>query len=260
DRDREGLLVQAHGGTLFLDELADIPLALQVKLLRCLDQGEVVPVGSNQPVQTDFRIISATHQDLSTLVANGKFRHDLFFRICAFQIDLPPLRERGDDLIQLAKFFIQNLHGHNTETPVPRLSKRAIQAIVSRQWDGNVRELQNAVEHSLILARGVEILEEHLPEPIQTSQPLQVPVESSDLKISLDQLIRTWTENQIKLIKNGKIKTDNLYEEFLACVEPEFLSTVRQHFDNQYLAASKVLGIHRTTLKKKLTDHGIDKE
>ena len=259
DRDRTGLLVQADGGTLFLDELAEIPLSLQVKLLRCLDQGEVLPIGANEPVATNFRVISATNQNLSAAVANGSFRHDLFFRICAFQIDLPPLRDRGDDAIQLAEFFVNEL-GPDDNANQPRLSESAIREIQSRTWNGNVRELRNAIEHALILSRGGEILPEHLPEPVRMNASEQTPENFDDLKSRIGQLLRSWTEQRIESIQKGDEKADDLYNDFLRLLEPDFLSTVMQHFDNQYVAASKVLGIHRTTLKKKMVDHGIDKE
>lgn len=259
DRDREGLLVQANGGTLFLDEVAEIPLALQVKLLRCLDQGEVLPIGSNEPVSTNFRIVSATHQDLAAAVAKGDFRHDLFFRICAFQIDLPPLREREDDSIELARFFIEEL-SQESGKPLPSLGEDAIREVKSRSWKGNVRELRNAIEHAIILSRGGEIRAEHFPDPVYTQVEDTLPSETDALEQKINQLLRTWTERRIQSIQSGQEPGDDLYNDFLRLLEPEFLSTVMRHFDNQYVAASKALGIHRTTLKKKMTDHGIDKE
>lgn len=258
DRDRKGLLEQANGGTLFLDELAEVPLSIQVKLLRCLDQGEVLPIGASIPVKTDFRVISATHQNLSNAVASGSFRHDLFFRICAFQIELPPLRDREDDVIQLAEFFIRELE---TAKPNSELSESAKSEIKSRAWQGNVRELRNAIEHALILARGSEIRPEHLPTPVQHFQSKENSQPA--LPARINQLLRTWTELQLRQLQENHAssseKNHDLYDEFLRLLEPEFLSTVMRHFDNQYVAAAKALGIHRTTLKKKMTDHGIDK-
>ena len=258
DGDRKGLLEQANGGTLFLDELAEVPMSIQVKLLRCLDQGEVLPIGASVPVKTDFRVVSATHQNLSTAVASGSFRHDLFFRICAFQIELPPLRDREDDVIQLAEFFIRELE---TSTPNSELSESAKLEIKSRTWHGNVRELRNSIEHALILARGSEIRPEHLPAPVQhiRSEEDSLP----ELPARINQLLRTWTEQQLRRLRENHAssseKNHDLYNEFLQLLEPEFLATVMRHFDNQYVAAAKALGIHRTTLKKKMTDHGIDK-
>lgn len=263
DRDRVGLLEQANGGTLFLDELAEIPMSIQVKLLRCLDQGEVLPLGTNTPVKTDFRVVAATHQNLSNAVAAGSFRHDLFFRICAFQIDLPALRDREDDVLQLAAFFIRELQSENSNSELSTLAKSEIK---SRAWQGNVRELRNAIEHALILARGGEIQPEHLPSPVQHLQS-ESEIEG-ELPVRINQLLRTWTEQQLGSLSKDRVGDDRsaqnapareLYDEFLALLEPEFLSTVMRHFDGQYVAAAKALGIHRTTLKKKMTDHGIEK-
>lgn len=256
DRERIGLLAKANQGTLFLDEIAEVPLAVQVKLLRCLDQGEVLPIGSNQPVKTSFRMVSATHQNLSQAVADGRFRHDLFFRICAFQIELPPLRDRGDDQVLLAEFFVRQLSRNSDRIPV--LDDSAQKEIRNRFWKGNVRELRNAIEHALILSRGGEITADHFPEPIEYGEPIESGDTQTEALAELDSLLASWTRSQISEGKDQE-PLQNLYETFLQRVEPQFLKTVMENFDYQYVAASKALGIHRTTLKKKLTDHGIDK-
>ena len=123
-----------------------------------------------------------------------------------------------------------------------------------------MRELRNAIEHALILSRGSEILPEHLPAPVNTSLTPDDSGQPGDLEIRLGQLLRSWTEERIRSLSKESPECDDLYEQFLRLLEPDLLTTVMQHFDNQYLAASKVLGIHRTTLKKKLVEHGIDKE
>ena len=150
DQTRTGLLVQAHGGTLFLDEVAETPPAVQVKLLRVLDQGEVFPVGGREAVKTDFRVISATHQDLVRSVEAGTFRHDLYFRLASFQLHLPPLRERRDDIPLLAQHFLSK------ETSERKTGLRLLEADARRlsryDWPGNVRELQNVIERAVILS------------------------------------------------------------------------------------------------------------
>ena len=165
EQSRKGLLEQAGGGTIFLDEVADIPMALQVKLLRVLEFGEIVPVGGEQAVRSDFRMISATHQDLQQRVAEGKFRHDLYFRLITFEIELPPLRQRRDDIGPLAEHFLDVLADRNPG-PRPSLSPEALAELRRREWFGNVRELRNAIEHAMILARGGIIGREHLPPPL----------------------------------------------------------------------------------------------
>ena len=165
DQPRKGFLEQAHGGTIFLDEIADIPMTLQVKLLRVLEHGEILPVGGEQPVHSDFRLISATHQNLSQRVAEGAFRHDLYFRLITFEIEIPPLRQRREDIYALAEHFLDVFSAKNN-APRPALSANAIAELQRRDWYGNVRELRNAVEHAMILAQGGIIAAEHLPPPM----------------------------------------------------------------------------------------------
>ena len=153
EQSRTGLLEQANGGTIFLDEVADIPLTLQVKLLRVLEHGEILPVGGSQPVQSDFRVISATHQNLHQRVAEGKFRHDLYFRLLTFEIEIPPLRDRPADLGELSEHFLGILAAKIGQ-PRPGIAPETLAELEHRPWHGNVRELRNALEHAMILARG----------------------------------------------------------------------------------------------------------
>jgi two-component system nitrogen regulation response regulator GlnG len=244
-----GLLAQADGGTLFLDEVADIPLPTQVKLLRALEHGEIVPVGSTRGQRSNFRVVSATHQDLQQCVRNGTFRHDLLYRLCAIQIQLPPLRARGDDLRELAEFFARTLR---PDRKVPQsFTPDAISAIISRPWPGNVRELRNAVEHALILARGEPIRVEHLP-----AEQLQSSDGKSTDSSQLADLLRTWTEAQLA----SGVEGDDLYERFLTLVEPPLLEAALRKHLGQVATAARALGLHRTTLKKKLDQYGIEFE
>jgi len=257
DQPRTGLLVEADGGTLFLDEVADILLAVQVKLLRALEHGEVLPVGSGRTVRTSFRLITATHQDLPAKVRSGDFRHDLFFRLATFTIELPPLRDRAGDIPLLVEHFIQRLTASAGER-APRVSQAALAELSSRQWHGNVRELRNAVEHALILAQGGVILPEHLPAPLpQLTQPPVTPTAISapaaDPLAQLYELLQQWARQRLKAGEQSSA----LYDEFLALVEPPFLEAALKKHHGQCAAAARVLGIHRTTLKKKLDQYGI---
>ncbi|MEI7688168.1 MAG: sigma-54 dependent transcriptional regulator, partial [Planctomycetota bacterium] len=155
---REGLLALADGGTLFLDEIAEVPLPVQVKLLRVLEQNEIIPVGANQPQKLNIRVLAATHQDLERKVADGTFRHDLFFRLNVFQVHLPPLRERREDIVPLAEHFLRRLEPR----ALPLLAPTA-EFLMSQPWLGNVRELRNALEHAVIVAVGGPLLPEHFP-------------------------------------------------------------------------------------------------
>jgi two-component system nitrogen regulation response regulator GlnG len=247
---RTGLLVQADGGTLFLDEVADIPIAAQVKLLRAVEQREVTPVGGGQLVRTEFRLICATHQPLWEKVQAGLFRHDLYFRLAAFPIQLPPLRDRREDIVPLAEYFCGLLAGN--EKTIATISADAQEELQDREWTGNVRELRNAIEHALVLSRGGMILRDHLPPP---SPRLGVSTGQASISPETDitNLIYRWTISRIS--QSGESAT--LHEDLLRLVEPPMLKAILEKCHGQCAVAARVLGLHRTTLRKKLEEYGI---
>ena len=151
--DNKGLIQSAEGGTLFLDEVADLPLHMQVKLLRVIQEKSVRPVGENAEVVVDVRILSATHRDLAELVARGDFREDLYYRINVIELKVPPLRDRGDDILQLAQHILEELGDEQGIVP-PRLSAAAQSALLRYPFPGNVRELENILERALTLCPG----------------------------------------------------------------------------------------------------------
>ncbi len=161
DAQRRGFFRAAEGGTLFLDEIGELPLGLQPKLLRALESGQVTPVGSDAPVQVDARLVAATNRDLAEAVEQGTFRDDLYYRINVVELIVPPLRDRRDDILPLARRFATEFAG----SPV-RLSPQAAQYLLTHGWPGNVRELRNAVQRACLLCRGDIILPEHLPPKI----------------------------------------------------------------------------------------------
>lgn len=242
---RRGLLAQANGGTLFIDEVAEIPPSIQVKLLRALDQGEILPVGADRPVKTEFRVVSATHQDLHQLVDRGEFRHDLFYRLCTFEISLPPLRDRPQDVPLLANYFAGQF-GNGRAV----LAQETIDELLRRPWYGNVRELRKAIEHALVLARSGSVLPTHLPAPLPSFQS------SSSPKTAEGRLNAAVTELAQTLLKNPELNGD-VYDRFLQVVEKPLLTTALSQSGNQCAPAARVLGLHRTTLKRKLDQHGI---
>jgi DNA-binding NtrC family response regulator len=158
----KGKFEQADGGTVFLDEIGEISGKVQVELLRVLEEKHVTRVGGKQPIPVDFRIVAATNRDLRALVDDGRFREDLFWRLDVVTIDLPPLRERPDDIPLLAEHFVERFCRAMSRPPA-RLSPGALEAIRRHPWPGNVRELQNAIERALVLGNGETIEAEHLP-------------------------------------------------------------------------------------------------
>jgi two-component system nitrogen regulation response regulator GlnG len=239
---RSGLLALADGGTVFFDELADVPLPVQVKLLRVLEHNEVMPVGGNQSQPLNIRVLAATHQDLERRVAEGRFRHDLFFRLNVFQITLPPLRERREDILPLAEHFLRHIEPGS----LPLLTQTA-GFLQSLPWLGNVRELRNALEHAAILARGGPLLPEHLPSTpgVLSSNPAQ----------QLAAAVVAWLTDRIKTA--GNEAPANLYQELLNGVEPALLEEIMRRIHGNRWVAAQWLGLNRATVRKKLAAHNL---
>ncbi|MGI9538422.1 MAG: sigma-54-dependent transcriptional regulator [Desulfocapsaceae bacterium] len=166
DRQRDGTFVQADGGTLFLDEIGETSAAMQVKLLRVLQEGELQRVGGNQTIPVDVRIIAATNRDLEVEVEKGNFREDLYYRLNVVTLEVPPLRERQGDVELLAERFIERFAEKNRRT-VESVSRECMQHLTSYPWPGNVRELENAIERGVILMRGNHLTEKSLPLALQ---------------------------------------------------------------------------------------------
>ncbi|HUM06657.1 MAG TPA: sigma-54 dependent transcriptional regulator [Terriglobales bacterium] len=155
-----GRIQTAHGGTLFLDEIGEMPLSLQPKLLRFMEQKELQRLGSSETVRVDARVIAATNANLQSLIRQGKFREDLYYRLCTFPMEIPPLRERMEDIAELAQHFLEKF---SIRPPVPELSAEGERLLKAYPWAGNVRELQNVIERALILAEDAELIgPEHL--------------------------------------------------------------------------------------------------
>lgn len=224
---RKGLFETADGGTLFLDEIAEMPLPLQAKLLRALQDGEIRRVGESDPFRVDVRLICATHQHLQNAVREGRFREDLFFRLKVFTLVVPPLRERKEDIPILAEMFLEN-ESHATH----RLTPAALKALLGYPWPGNVRELVNAIKHGAVLSMGKDVAVEHLPEEFYTpGMPLPLPPSSAP---------RTPTPL-----------------ESLAQLERRHITLVLQACGGKSSEAARVLGIGRTTLWRKMKEYGL---
>ena len=241
DRSRPGLLVLADGGTVFLDELGDIPLGVQVKLLRVLERQEILPVGGVESQRVNVRIVSATNANLTDAVAEGRFRADLFYRLNVYPIHLPALRDRPDDFPILAEHFLRQFGN-----PSLALSFDALRAIQARSWPGNVRELKNALEHAAIQARGGVILAEHLPESAAGAE---------SPKNKLAPLVVDWVRQQVRLA-NGE--PTELHQLLLAEIEPALLQEVLGQLDSNRLAAGKWLGLARATVRKMIRKYQLE--
>jgi two-component system nitrogen regulation response regulator GlnG len=240
---RTGLLSLADGGTVFLDELAEVPLAVQVKLLRVLEHGEVLPVGAAQPQRVNLRILAATHQDLAARVGRGEFRHDLFFRLNVFRIHLPALRERPEDVEPLAEHFLRR----SAPRALPLLPE-TLRHLRALPWPGNVRELRNALEHAAIVARGAPLRPEHFPSPFAAPAGA-TPAEQ------VAAAVRRWVADRVRA--SGGQPPVELYAELLRLVEPPLLEEVMRRLQGNRWVAAQWLGLNRATVRKKLTQYGL---
>jgi two-component system nitrogen regulation response regulator GlnG len=239
--ERQGLLKDADHGTAFLDEIGDISIPLQVKLLRVLETRTITPVGTNQPLGTNFRLVAATNRNLDQMLSAGSFRDDLYYRLNVFRIELPPLRERKEDIALLANYFARRF------SPDGRLalSEAAVDELYRRPWHGNVRELRNSVEHAIIVTRGAEVRPESFPSPI-SRDPAAGPAAEH-----LPAVVRHWWRMAAALSASGGEAT-GLYDRLLSEVEPILFREALQQTGGNVSEAARILGIHRQTLREKL--------
>ena len=250
--DKQGLIQAADGGSLFLDEIAELSLPMQAKLLRAVQEKKIRPLGSDKEIEVDFRILSASHQNLERLVQEGKFRQDLFFRIHVMDITIVPLRERIEDIPILANHFIQNVcadWGISTK----KLSEKASKFLSSQHFSGNVRELRNVIERAITLSDDEFIEIEHLqPSSIRPSVP-NIPVDTTS---PIKSEISTETVKQNNLV-DGKLPEEGL-EQYLEKVEKEVLiNALNLTHWNRTLAAKK-LGMTFRSLRYRLKKFGLD--
>ena len=243
-RDKEGKAETARGGTLFLDEIGEMPLSIQAKLLRFLEEKKFERVGSVETVEADVRILAATNLDLRTQIKKQLFREDLYYRLNVVSIELPALRQRKDDIPLLVAHFLARANSAG-------ISKDAMELIERFDWPGNVRELRNAVEHAVILSRGGVIAPEHLPAHVLRS----LNGEDAPSGHSLADLVRART--LAALNKSENMEQGNAYAEIISDVEKAILDTTLKRVNGNQVKASALLGIHRTTLRKKIEEFGL---
>lgn len=247
--DRIGLLELSAAGTVLLDEIGDVPLGVQVKLLRALEQREILPVGDTRPRAVKIRVLAATNRSLVDLIAAGQFREDLYFRLGVFHIHLPPLRERREDIAILAQHFLRQIVPAQGLRELS-LADDAVRELESRDWRGNVRELRNAVEHGALVARGGAVRAEHLPAAESFAPPSSAA--PGDLA---RRHIAEWAAQAA--LSHSDPNDPQLYERFLQLVEPPLLEAVLRSCAQNRAAAAHLLGLHRATLRQKLRRNGI---
>lgn len=208
---RAGLFVQANGGTLVLDEISEMPLDMQSKLLRALQERVVRPVGANTEVSFDARLVSITNRELEAEIRAGRFREDLYYRINVVTIRLPPLRERGHDVLALADLFLRRAATRSGRAPL-QLSKGAAERLLAYHWPGNVRELENCMERAVAMARFDQITVEDLHDRVraQRADPLIEAVDHLGEVLTLDELERRYIARVMRLVKGNKTRAAEL--------------------------------------------------
>jgi two-component system response regulator PilR (NtrC family) len=223
---QEGLFARARGGTIFLDEIGDLPLGLQVKLLRAIEQKEILPVGATTPSKVDVRIIAATNCNLAKAVEDGTFREDLYYRLNVVGIEIPPLRERRDDVPALVDHFVRR-HNAELKRSFKGVDGATMKILMSSAWKGNVRELDNAIEHAMILAEGDWITPADLPRAMKADAST-IPLASSD---DLREALRSYEKAHIESV------------------------LVKAEQDKK--AAAEMLGVSLSSLYRKIEELGI---
>lgn len=235
---RLGRFEQADGGTIFLDEIGEIDAATQVKLLRVLSERTVERVGSNTPIKVDVRLIAATNKNLRELVDRGEFREDLYFRLNVIKIDMPPLRQRGEDIVLLASAFLREFAEDN-HRPVKTLSDEALALLRSYPWPGNVRELRTVIEHGVVMCNDPQIDISHLPDFLQQSPTLHQN-----------------SETIAKTARQNTLASDR--ELNLHVLERQAIHDALARSAGNRTLAADLLGISRRTLQRKLKEIGYD--
>ncbi len=244
---RLGKFELAHGGTLYLDEIGDMPLELQTKLLRALQERRIERLGGQESIAVDVRVLAATNRDLEGLMRAGKFREDLYYRLNVVALHLPPLRERRRDIPLLVEHFLAK---YADELGERGIAPEALDRLVGHDWPGNVRELENVVQRAMVMATSGVILPEHLPiGPVSAAASVAVDA-------TLEELIERKLMDCVRgLRERGRA---NLYDLVVALVEKPLLRSVLRETGGNQVRAAQILGINRNTLRKKLTEHGID--
>lgn len=238
---KEGWFEAANGGTLFLDEIGDLPLSTQVKLLRVLQEREVVRVGSRRPIPINVRLVAATNVHLEEAVAAGRFREDLYFRLSVAVLDLQPLRNRPGDILPLARHFL-NLYAHKLGSPKVSLAPATETALLNHPWPGNIRELENVIHHAVLVCQDNVVLPGHLHLSRMESRSAAPSAKPSSPDSALEEALIALFEED--------------HPDLYARLEHAIMRTAYQYCQNNQLQTARLLGISRNIVRARLIQYG----
>jgi len=244
-----GRFEQAQGGTLFLDEIGDMPMHAQTRLLRALQSGVISRIGGKASIRLDVRIVAATNQNLPALIEKGGFREDLFYRLNVVPIEMPPLRDRTEDIGLLAQHFL--VLAAKDGLPMRKIDDSAITQLMTMPWRGNIRELKNLIYRLALMCREDTITEATMAQFLEPSQDVDAPVQGASFEAAVVQFLR---DQRARPSSREKI-----YPRALAQFEIPLLQHVMRQVKGNQLKAAALLGINRNTLKKKLTIYNLMK-
>ena len=241
-----GKFREADGGTLFLDEVGELPLDMQVKLLRAIQEGEVDPIGAKKPVKVDIRIISATNRDLMQEVREGKFREDLYYRLNVLNLKIPPLRERTEDIPELARHFVVRIAAEEGRNNIRGIGKKALKKLCSYHWPGNIRQLENSIFRAIVLCDGDELGVDEFPQIAETGDDVDLAIPAS--------LAPELEENTDRFVDDlGDVIS-------LEATERQMIAYALEKYDWRMSTIARKLGIGRSTLYRKMRQYGLDEE
>jgi sigma-54-specific transcriptional regulator len=243
---KPGWFEAASGGTLFLDEIGDLPLAMQVKLLRVLQEGEVVRVGARQPIRVDVRLVAATNVSLQQAVTAGHFREDLFYRLNVAPLLLPPLRERPGDILPLVEYFTA-FYQQRLGLPAPALSEQAEQRLLQHAWPGNIRELENAVHHALLVCQGNTITPSDLQLSSMPARSNRPPERVASEPVTPESALAL---GLTRLFEAG-------VPELWDVIERTVMSQAYEYCERNQLQTARMLGISRNIVRARLIEYGL---
>ncbi len=249
-KNRTGRFEAAHTGTIFLDEINSTSRMLQVKLLRVLQEREFERVGDTQTIQVDVRVIAASNRNLMDMVDEDSFREDLYWRLNVVPVEIPPLRQRREDIPQLVAFFL-NHYSEINDRYVVHIQREAIEAMQNYHWPGNVRELQNYIERAVVMADGDELTVNLLPSVVLGGQQPRSTLRGADIESLTYEVVQQG-------LSNAESDENNLHSKIVNRVERELIAQVMNACNNVQTKAATRLGINRNTLHKKLKEYNLD--